>query len=206
MPNSDMQAYSVINPDLMSGERLLWAGRPSTSRIFHRRDWTRIPSSLFVGCFALFWVGMAMGWPGFPAEGKPAPWFFQLVGIFFVLYSHFLMWGRFLLARWRKARTYYAVTERRVITVQFFFGRRMTAALISALPMIVKEDVTSEGIGTLRFSPRPSWTSQRSAFEYLDDVPASGTPIFMDIPEVESVYELVADLIQRWNAQLTRQL
>jgi hypothetical protein len=206
MLNIDMQAFSVINPELMSGERLLWAGRPSTDRLFHRRDWIRVPSSLFVGGFAILWAGMAMGWPGFPSEGRPGPWFFQVVGVLIILYSHFLMWGRFLLARWRKGRTFYAVTERRVITVQFFFGRRMAAALISALPMIVKDDVSAEGIGTLRFSPQPAWTSQRSALDYFDEVPASGTTLFLDIPDVEAVYHLVRGLMEKWNTQLFRQL
>jgi hypothetical protein len=205
MPSIDPQAHTAISPDLMSGKRLLWAGRPSASKVFHRRDWYQIPGSLFMGCFAIFWTGMAAGLPGFPSEGHPAPWFFLLVGIAFIAYSQFLIWGRFVLVRWRKDRTYYAVTERRVITVQFFFGRRMAAALISALPMISKHDVASNGIGTLRFSPAPSWTSRGSAFEYLDEVPASGTPVFVDIPDVEAVYHLVSGLMQKRNAQVSSQ-
>jgi hypothetical protein len=46
-----------IQPELLSGESLLWSGQPLRRVIFHQRDLFTIPFSLLWGGFAIFWGG-----------------------------------------------------------------------------------------------------------------------------------------------------
>ena len=56
-------SYAAVQPELTSGESVLWAGQPDTSVIFHKEDAILIPFSLFSGGFALFWeAGVAGYW------------------------------------------------------------------------------------------------------------------------------------------------
>src|SRR5436190_4038120 len=89
-------------------------------------------------------------------------WSFGILwGIPFVLIRQYLLWGRFLHAAWKKRRTHYAVTNRRVIVVQNGSKRRMASAYLDTLPTLIKESGRG-GIGILRFAqPAPMWAAAR---------------------------------------------
>jgi hypothetical protein len=53
MPQIDQASFEAIQPELTSGESILWAAQPNTSGIFHREDLYLIPFSLLWGGFAL---------------------------------------------------------------------------------------------------------------------------------------------------------
>src|SRR5260370_1416100 len=55
MPNVNQDSLVAIQPELTSGESVLWAGRPSTSVVLHGEDGYLIPFSLLWGGFAVFW-------------------------------------------------------------------------------------------------------------------------------------------------------
>jgi hypothetical protein len=116
MPEIDPSSATAIQPELSSGENLLWSGQPNPSVIFHKEDAFLIPFSLLWGGFAIFWEAAASGMVGL-ARRDHAPGFFLLWGIPFVLIGQYLIWGRFLYAAWLKKSTYYGVTNRRVIII-----------------------------------------------------------------------------------------
>jgi len=191
----DQSAAMAIQPELSSGESLVWSGQPKTSVIFHKEDAFLIPFSLLWGGFAIFWEAGVSGMVG-PARHGHAPFFFMLWGIPFVLVGQYLIWGRFLYVGWLKKRTYYAVTNRRVVVVQDGWKRQMASAYIDSLPAIIKED-GSRGIGVLRFGqPLPMWGRNRG-FAAWNALSIAGFPAFVDIENVDSVYRLVFDLRER---------
>jgi hypothetical protein len=96
---------------------VLWAGRPNPSVIFHREDLLLIPLRLMWGGCAIFWEASVLGLFSF-GHSRPAPSFFARWGIPFVVLGQYAIWGRFLTADWRKRRTFYAVTNRRVLAVR----------------------------------------------------------------------------------------
>jgi hypothetical protein len=171
---------------------VLWAGQPDTAVIFHKEDAFLIPFSLLWGGFAIFWeAGVSGYWGSGSRPGKE--WMFGVIwGIPFVLVGQYLIWGRFLVAAWKKRRTYYAVTNRRVIVVQQGFTRRMASAYIDTLPNLIKED-GRRGLGSLLFTqPQPLW-SRRGGWGAWDGMAVGDVPEFRDVEDVDSIYRLVSD-------------
>jgi hypothetical protein len=196
----NQDAWRVIQPGLIAGESICWAGQPNTSVIFHKDDAFLIPVSLLWGGFMMFWEAVVAG--PFRSHG---PWVFgMLFGIPFVVYAQFLIWGRFLYAAWKKKRTFYAVTTRRVIVVQQVWRRQTASADIETLPTLTREK-GSNGTGTLRFA---KWEIEHPGAQQLGwtrfDVMALGiVPTFVDIDNVDSVYQMVSDLREKVRAQRT---
>jgi len=64
-----------------------------------------IPFSLFWGGFAIFWEAGARGhWRNTP-RSHPAPFFFLLWGIPFILIGQYMICGHFAYEAWLKRRT-----------------------------------------------------------------------------------------------------
>ena len=193
----DPRAAEKIQPELLSGETLYWAAMPNPNKIFHPDDWTAIPFSLLWGGFAIFWEASVLGYVDF--NSKPArhgPLLFGLWGIPFVLLGQYIIWGRFVCDAWLKRRTYYAVTNRRVILVQQTWKRKIQFIFLEAIP-----SVTTEGNdpGTLwlgeklplmggRKTPTRGW----SRF-YIDQ----RVPVLADIDNLHSVYRLILELREK---------
>jgi hypothetical protein len=197
----DPVAAEEILPELGSGESFLWAAQPSLSVTFHREDIYLIPFGLLWGGFAIFWeLGVAGYWDKSPKDSG-AQWFMLLWGVPFILVGQYLIWGRFLFARWKKRRTFYAVTNRRVIVVQNGFTRRLASSYLDTLPTLMKEG-GSKGIGTLRFSQLDSmWSGKRSYWGNMgawDGMAVGDVPTFRDVEDVEAVYRLIQDQRERF--------
>ena len=188
----DQVSYATIQPELTPGESILWAAQPNTSITFHKEDAFLIPFSLLWGGFAIFWeMGVAGFWRSGSSAGKQ--WVFGMIwGIPFVLIGQYLIWGRFLVAAWKKRHTYYAVTTRRVIVLQEGWSRRMASAYIDTLPTIIKQDGW-RGIGSLSFSQQqPMWV-RTGGWGAWDGMAVGDVPQFRDIEDVDSVYRLVTE-------------
>ena len=193
MPQINQESLAAIQPDLLSGESILWAGHPNTRVIFHKADVFMIPFSLLWGGLAIFSEANVSGYRG---SGQ-GPWLFgMLVGAAAVLIGQYLIWGRFIYAAWKKKRTHYAVTNRRVIVVQNGWRRQMTSAYIDTLPTLTVEG-GSHGLGTLRFAQaEPIW-SGRQGWGAWDGMSIGNVPTFVDVEDVQSVYRLVSELREK---------
>jgi hypothetical protein len=191
VPQIDQDAYATIQPELLSGETVLWAGRPSAKVIFHASDRYTIPFSLMWGGFAIFWEASVVGITGFDRHTSQHPWTFGMIwGIPFVLFGQYFIWGRFIYAAWLKKRTYYAVTSRRVIAIQRGWTQKTSAGQINNLPATNKE-LRDDGIGTLYFGIRP--TGRRGSQVSITDMRLGDVTSFVDIEDAASVYRLVSD-------------
>jgi hypothetical protein len=196
MPPLGQDATVAIQPELTSGESIVWSGQPSPGIVFHKEDLYLIPFSLLWGGFAIFWEAGVSGFWGGKGHQTGAWSFGILWGIPFVLIGQYLIWGRFFYAAWLKGRTFYAVTDRRVIVVQNGWKRQMASGYIDTLPTLIKEG-GSNGIGCLRFAqPLPAAYS-RNGFGAWNGLNIGSVPTFMDIENVDSVYRLVSDLREK---------
>lgn len=101
------QYADIIQPELLKGERLLWAERPNATKVFSAGDIFLIPFSLMWGGFAFFWEGTVLC--------SDAPIFMKLWGIPFVLVGCYIIFGRFFVKRKMKETTLYAVTDKRAV-------------------------------------------------------------------------------------------
>lgn len=110
-----------IESELEPGERLLWSGRPQGGRLLRRRDAVAVPFVLLwcVGAFLMAWD---------PDRGAPDP-----LAAFFVAGGLYLLFGRFVLDAHRRARTAYALTNRRVVIVSEARGRHVVSVPLATL-------------------------------------------------------------------------
>ena len=106
---------AVIQRELGSHERILWAGKSRQGLVFRPSDTFLIPFSLLWGGFAFFWE--------YSVLTGGAPLFFALWGIPFVLVgSHFIV-GRFLVDTRQRAKTVYGLTNERLLIISGLFTR-----------------------------------------------------------------------------------
>jgi hypothetical protein len=196
MPQTSQDSMAMIQPELTSGESIVWAGQPNTGVIFHKEDLFLTPFSLLWGGFAIFWEAGVSGFWG-AGNRSGGTWSFGILwGIPFVLIGQYLIWGRSFYAAWLKRRTYYAVTNRRVIVVQNGWKRQMASAYIDTLPTLIKEG-GSNGIGILRFAQAQAVSSGSRGWGAWNGLSVGSVPTFLDIEDVDSVYRLVSDLREK---------
>ncbi|MGB0064665.1 MAG: hypothetical protein WBP85_09490 [Terracidiphilus sp.] len=108
--------------------------------------------------------------------------------------GQYLIWGRFLYTAWKKARTYYGITNKRVLVLNAGANRRVTDAYFSSIDS-VSLTTRPDGIGTIDFAPETyaptSWNfnSRRGRGNQLGiDL---SRPAFFDIENARNVYQLI---------------
>jgi hypothetical protein len=189
----DPDASSKLQTELLPGESIFWAGRPNPSVIFHSDDWYLIPFSLLWGGFAIFWEASVLGYLG-NSKGAPST-FMSVWGIPFVVFGQYMIWGRFLYDAWLKRRTYYALTNRRVLILQEGWKRKTNSTHLVTIPSIEQEGSYT---GTLWFGPKyPLLGSRRQQLRGMSRFTIGEVPVFADIDDVDSVYRLALDFIDK---------
>jgi hypothetical protein len=200
MISIDPQAATKLQSELSSGERLQWAAMPNPGILFHSDDWYQIPFSLLWGGFAIFWEAGVLGFWETGAKSHPLSWFMALWGIPFILAGQYFISGRFAVDALLKRRTYYAVTDRRVLILQEGWKRKTQFAYLDSIPEISRE---GDAVGTLwlgaklpAFGGRGTKTRGWSRFSIADSA-----PVLADIDDVDSVYHLILDLREKIRAK-----
>jgi hypothetical protein len=180
---------SAVERQLSAAERIEWIGRPDPAVRFSRADVFLIPFSIMWFGFALFWEGAAIA-----SDGGP---FVVVWGIPFIAVGSYFAVGRFFYKAYRKRRTLYAVTNRRVLTV--FTGRRgeaVNTSYIRAIPSI-STHVDANGRGSVEFTrptPYGGWYGN-TGMEFLRGGAVNGVA-FYDVDDPRGV----ADLVERLQA------
>ncbi|HEV2909119.1 MAG TPA: hypothetical protein VGX02_07565 [Candidatus Eremiobacteraceae bacterium] len=100
---------SVIRSKLEDDETLVWSGVPKQGLLLRPTDAVVIPVSLLWGGFALYWEYEVVTTHQF--------WVLQVWGIPFVLIGLFLIVGRFFVDASVRGRTYYGLTDKRILIV-----------------------------------------------------------------------------------------
>ncbi len=171
MSTMNPESMMAIQPELTSGESILWAGQPNPRVIFHKDDIFLIPFSLLWGGFAIFWeAGVSGFWGG--NHGNGGSWIFGMIwGVPFVLIGQYLIWGRFfydaLPALAKEGGGQGPGTLR--------FDQSSSSSLFSG------------SAWTRRSGGRNSWAAWNS-------MSLGNMPLFRDIDNLDYVYRLVSDL------------
>jgi hypothetical protein len=185
MINND--ALETVRRHLSAEEHIEWVGGPDPANHFTRADLFLVPFSLFWGGGVIFWlVGATTAGGAFGLFGVP----FVLVGLYFIF-------GRFAYKAYRKRRTVYAVTDRRVLEiVRRQRGESVDAVYLRSLPSI-STSVGADGKGSVRFGPTTPWFGAMYAntgMEFLSRGAATGGVAFYDIDDPRGVAELIERL------------
>jgi hypothetical protein len=165
---------------LLSGERILWSGRPGQGLILTGRDVFLIP-------FSLLWFGFTVFWTVTAASTR-APGFFMLWGLMFVAVGLYLVFGRFLFDAWVRRGMGYAVTNRRVLILRSGpFSRFITVNLEGMPNLDLREN--AHGRGTIRFGLSASLFNNSNMSSWSPAL--DPTPQFIAIDNVRQVFDLV---------------
>ncbi|MEP0913090.1 PH domain-containing protein [Leptolyngbya sp. GB1-A1] len=154
---------------------------PRQGLILRAEDVYLIPFSLLWGGFVIFWEVSVLS--------TDAPFFFKLWGVPFVLVGLYIMVGRFFADARQRGKTYYGVTNERVIIVSGLLSRKVKSLNLRTL-IDISLDEKSDGSGTITFgATNPmSWWSGGMSFPRWGPQP---TPSFELIREARKVYEII---------------
>jgi hypothetical protein len=186
-------AQLELQSELLPGESLLWAGQPLRRVVFHRTDWMMIPFSFMWGGFAIFWVYGASGHLG-GHPSSPLNWF-ALWGVPFVIIGQYFIWGRFFYVAWRKARTFYGVTNKRVLVLGTTRNRRLSDGYLKNLTSVTLT-TRSDGVGSIEFAPEPetgkNWNfyGGRRQGSLVRDIDLSRLAFF-DVNDAKNIYQMI---------------
>ena len=183
----------VIRGYLEAGESLLWSGKPVQGVKLRSQDIFLIPVSLLWGGFAIFWEIMVLGVFFANGEGEPPPMavriIFPLFGLPFVLVGLYMVFGRFIVDARQRARTFYGVTDDRIIIVSGLFSQKVKSLnlrTLSDLAMSQKRD----GTGTITFGPTHPFAAFFGTSSWLG-AGRYAPPRFDFIPNVAEVYRII---------------
>src|ERR1700722_7474529 len=168
----------LLTSALELGEKLIWWERLQGGIVFRGMDGYLIP-------FSIVWTSAA-GVGG--ARGLPSPQFAPqaAIPILFVAIGAYLVVGRFFYDAWRRGRTVYGLTDRRILIVRP--SKLVSLSLEGLSEMSLTE--RRSGRGSIAFGPSSGgagWNRQG---------PWSGeprVPTFEFIPEARKVQAAIRD-------------
>ena len=177
---------TVLVQQLDRGERLLWAGQPRGGIRFRGQDVFLIPFSLFWGGFACFWEFMALT---ATAKAGPVAVVFPLFGLPFVAVGLYLIFGRFIVDARVRERTFYGVTNERIIIIGGLFTQQVKSLQLRALSEISLTQ-RPDNSGTITFGPAPIGSCLSPGASW----PGAGrftAPSFDLIDRARDVYDII---------------
>jgi hypothetical protein len=180
-------ASSVIQRELSPGEQVLWSGQPRGGIRMRAIDAFVIPFSILWCGFAIFWEVMAL-----TASSKapgPLAIIFPVFGVPFVLIGLYMVFGRFIVEAKARERTFYGVTNERIIIVSGLFSRRTKSLNLRTLTDISLTE-RADGSGSVSFGP----SNPFSQWFPVASWPGAGQfviPSFDLIDRAREVYDLL---------------
>lgn len=137
--------------------------------------------------FSLMWCGFAFFWE-VSVIRMGAPFFFMLWGIPFILVGLYIVFGRFFADARTRARTYYGVTNERIIIISGRSSRQSKSLALRTLGEISLTE-RSDRSGTITFGPQhPAARHVPAGWPGASQYAA---PAFEMIEHAKETYELI---------------
>lgn len=181
------QLSQPLQPYLLTGELVLWSGRPNQGLALSGKDALLIPFSLMWGGFAIFWNAMVWFASSDTQSGGNPGWFFKLWGIPFLIIGIYIIIGRFFHDAHIRKKLTYAVTSQRILALR---GSKIISLDIHRLPRLELSE-NRDGTGTISFEASNMMAmGGMNGFSWW--VPAlGGGAQFLRIENPRKVYELI---------------
>jgi hypothetical protein len=176
---------SLVDAELAKGERIAWIGQPIPWRL----ALSYLPLTLFgipFTAFTVFWIMTATGFARHGPGGPPA--FFVLFGIPFAVVGL----GMLLAPLWalrKAARTVYAVTDRRALSIEGgLLGRSTVRSFEPERLAVLARTQYADGSGNLVFRREYHQDGRRGRFVDVG---------FFAIPDVKDVEDRIRELARK---------
>lgn len=181
MENSLVRAQ--VAPLLSPREELIWVGQPWQGVRLYQEDWVVVPVSVGVGGgFVVMGVATLTSSP-FPGN---------LLGLLILIVSLYFIGGRFFMDAYLRSKTYYALTNRRVLIHFDGVGVTTTSFDLHSLANL-RVETGSTTRGTVYLNDLPYGVSAPAA----RGIPGNGIkppPALEMIPDAQHLYELIQDI------------
>jgi hypothetical protein len=177
----DADMNSIIKSEMEPYERLIWSGQPKQGLRFQMFDIFLIP-------FSLIWGGGVIASFFAALFGEGAPPFVGLFLIPFLLVGLYFIFGRFLVDIYSRKKTYYGLTNERIIIISGIFSQTVKSLILKTLPEITVNQ-HRDGRGTIQFGPTHPFTNM-----YGSTWPGFGhnsTPQFEMIENAKNIYNQI---------------
>jgi hypothetical protein len=179
---------NILSAQLAPGERLIWSGKPGAGIRFTFQDVFLIP-------FSLIWCGFVCFWET-AVVSSHAPLIMKLWGIPFILLGIHLLIGRFFVDALSRSRTFYGISQDRILIVTNLLFRNVQSVTLRTLNEItLKEGHADSGsilLGPVRYSSSGPGFARQSP------------PTLDSIPEVRQVYDLILSNQKRIFSETSR--
>ncbi len=179
----DYNTTTELQEYLDRNEKLIWSGQPKKGVVFRTSDVFLIPFSLLWCSFAVFWITTAFM--------SGAPLFFVLFGIPFVIMGLVLVFGRFFIDAKRREKTYYGVTDNRIIIKSGIYKTSIESIPLKTLSNIEYTE-NRDGSGTINVGPKNAMQVWGNGMNWWPGVKAS--PSLDLIPDVRQVYNKIIEI------------
>jgi len=174
---------AIVSAELEAGESLLWSAQPRQGIFLRTSDKGLIPFSLLWGGFALFWE--------YQAISNDAPFLFVLFGLPFVIAGLYLMIGRFYYDAALRQKTFYGITNRRVIILS---GIRKKQSKSIAIEEIADLNMVENADGSGVIALGPEDVNQAQQVEMLWPGQTETKPLLSNIQDVRKPFEIIQRL------------
>src|SRR5262249_50738831 len=141
--------------------------------------------------FSLLWGGFAIFWEYSVVTSRGAPVFFTLWGVPFVLVGLYMIFGRFFADSYQRARTYYGVTDERVIILSGLVSREVKSIALKSLNDISLNE-RSNGSGSITFGPSNPMYAMWSGTNWPGTAKKLA-PAFELIAQARKVYNIIRE-------------
>ena len=174
-------SYGFVQPHLISGEYILWRGKPDKGRLLSISDIYAIP-------FSVLWCGGVCY--GAYTSLRSGISFATPFLLLFVAVGLYISVGRFIHMAWLRKHTYYVITNLKVVRLR---NRRVNMIMGSNLPSVTVE-IYKNGNGTIRIG-QPTSGSMR------------GTALYRQVRNEMLTLENIPDVarVQRYLTQISSQ-
>jgi hypothetical protein len=166
---------NVISAQLAPGERLVWSGKPRKGFRLSGQDFVLIP-------FSLIWCGFVLSWETAVVMSH-GPLIMQLWGVPFVLVGLHILVGRFFVDALQRNKTFYGLTDDRVLIVSNFLFKNVKSVSLRTLGEISLSE-GNDGSGSILLGPVRYSSSGPGVTRY-------SPPTLDSIPDVRRVHELI---------------
>jgi hypothetical protein len=180
------------------GENLLWSGQPKQGVRLQAADVFMIPFSLLWGGFAFFWEASVLGLTP-PTNRHHLPnsgvsLFMSLWGIPFCLVGIYIIFGRFFLDAFARSKTWYGITNKRVLVLKSGFTSQLNSidyVNLTNLNLVERKDNSGDILFDMP-SPFSAWagTGWPQSRRYQ-------TPGFYLLPSARQVYNRIREIQQK---------
>jgi len=174
---------AVIGEELEEGEALLWSAQPRQGFLLH-------PSDAFMIPFSLIWGGFSIVWE-YQVLTSDAPLFMALIGLPFVVIGLYLIAGRFFYDARLREKTFYGITDRRVIILSGIRNKQSHYLGISEIENLQKFE-TKDGSGSIVMGFEAITTAYQSQMPIPGRMEA--TPQFNNLADVHTPFEIIEKL------------